>query len=94
MKGFMKHNHGGIAVGVDGIDQMNFFCENCRKPMRVVEVKTRNVIINTQTREEDKCTHIMLKCDACDSGDKWRQHWRKFYWSCDDAQYAANRTDR
>ena len=78
-----NRTHGGIAVGVDDTDHMVFFCPECDKPLRVLN------LFKTISLSGEHCTNIQLAC-AC--GFKGQ---RKFYWSDPGTDYSQiHRTDK
>lgn len=71
-----------IQLGIDDTDHIVFICNDCKKPLEVVEVISRYSPIH-----KDNCTWIYAVCNNCKTFGK-----RKFYWKTEDGIYCHNRT--
>jgi len=86
-----KYKHGlyDIQLGVDGTDHVAFFCPDCNRVMKVIEVISRNIAVTTDGKTKDNCTWIYLVCDNCK-----RLGQRKFYWSEETGEYCWQKTNK
>lgn len=84
-----RHACENIQIGIDQTDHIVFICEKCSKPLEVIKVSSKNIVISMDCKEKDNCTWIYLVCHDC----KTLGH-RKFYWKSEDGRFCLNRTRR
>lgn len=84
-----KHNCDNIQIGIDCTDHICFFCDKCEQPLKVIEVKNRNVAITMNGKKRDNCTWVYLVCDFCKSLGQ-----RKFYWTSESGKFCFKKTKR
>ena len=90
MKFLIEYKHmSNIQIGVDSTDHIVFLCPNCKKALKVVNVKSiRNMVINPKDDERDSCTYIRLACHKCKMVGQ-----RKFYWESEDGKFCCQKTN-
>lgn len=87
LTGEYKHNCDDVQIGIDGTDHIVFICKDCKNPLEVIEVFSKNIAITTDGKNKDNCTWIYVVCHNCKTLGK-----RKFYWKSEDGRYCFDRT--
>lgn len=76
-----------VQIGIDETDHIVFICKECKNPLEIIKVFSKNVAITTNGKTKDNCTWIYVVCHNCKTLGK-----RKFYWKSEDGKYCFNRT--
>lgn len=82
-----KHNCDDVQIGIDDTDHIVFICKECKNPLEVIEVSSKNIAITMDGKTKDNCTWIDVVCHNCKTLGV-----RKFYWKTESGRYCYNRT--